>query len=1449
MKNLTTDLLKELDELRTENQKNSRLLNAQHDLLQNVGLAIITTSADGVVKSFNTAAEKMLGYSAAEVIGRASADIFHDHAELEKEGAGLSSLRRSDIYPGFESLVNTLKKNAVSTMEWFFTTKDGTRFPVKLTISCIEDADGVVDSYILVAYDLGKEKQVMKSLRESEERFHSMFHNHDAVMLLVHPDSGIIVEANDAAEKFYGYKFKEAGKISIYSINTLPDAALRKEMSDAMVQRRNYFIFPHRLASGEVRIVEVHSSPIKVNNQKLLFSIIHDITERRKTEELLKRSETENRAIFNAVPDLLFRLDRKGIFLDSRSGDPKNLLIPVEHFLGKNLRDVLPPVVATLAVNALEKAFSTRETVTFEYELQFGEKIHFYEDRVVAISDNEVLSIVREITERKKAELALQWNESLLQKMTSTSPLAFLVVDNRDDAILYFNHRFCEIWGITHLEEQMRKGELKNNDIIPDCLPVLKDIPAFAESCTPLQDEFNQVVLEDEIPFSDGRMIRRFSAQIRGEKDEYFGRLYIFEDITQRKATEQFIRIQRDLAAKHSTIISMHEALSIALEVLLQIDGVDCGGIYLHNAATGCLDLMTQQGLSDDFISKNSHFLADTDQSLIVKEGNPLYVSNETLNSAVPSDFINEGILSLAVLPMKHEGEIIGCINLASKRNTDVFSKVHFSLEALAGQIGGTIARINAETSLKQSQKNFQALFDTLDDFMFILDAEGRIIRTNPVVQKRLGYTDEQLYMKHVLEVHPPARREEAGFIVGEMLANRALFCPVPLITRDGVEIPVETRVVLGKWDDKDVLFGISRDVTERVKAEKELQVRESYLSAVIRNHPGMFWMKDVEGKFLLMNDRNDAFLKMSGMKNLESVIGSSDFDFMPVKNAVAYKEEDEEVMRTREPLVREEQGWIDSAETWFEKYKFPVVNNMGEVIGVSAYSIDITERKKAESALKIQSSAFESFALPIVITDANGLITWSNTSFLKLTGYSEPEIIGKTNGELVKSGTHDKEFYKAFWKTLRGGKVWSGELMNRKKDGTLYPEELTITPVFDQEQKINSYIAISIDLTEKKVMERALRESEARWNFALEGSGDGVWDWNIVSNQVFFSRQWKFMLGFGENELSGTADEWRQLIHPDDKHELYANLEKHFRGETEVYINEHRTLCKDGSYKWVLDRGKVVSRTPEGDPARIIGTCTDITDRKFLEQTLREGIEREKELNELKSKFVSVASHEFKTPLATILATSESLLAYGERMTREQQNLRLGKIKDQVTNLNKIIEEVLYLSKLQAREVALKPEQFDIIELFSEIVEGFRTITGSSLRFTFTSEEDSIQVVLDQKQVTQILTNLLMNAVKYSGAEDEVTVEVIRDKDRVFTKVTDHGIGIPEEDVKHLFKPFYRASNAGNISGTGLGLNIVKESLNRHGGSIIVESILNEGTAFTFELPIFIQDENQTEP
>ncbi|MFB2880896.1 PAS domain S-box protein [Aerosakkonemataceae cyanobacterium BLCC-F46] len=397
-------------------------------------------------------------------------------------------------------------------------------------------------------------------------------------------------------------------------------------------------------------------------------------------------------------------------------------------------------------------------------------------------------------------EEELRGQEALLRSMTDSSNLGFYVVNNRNDEILYFNHRFCEIWGIEHLADQIQRGEIKNNDIIPDCARLIADVPAFAESCKPLQSEENRITIEDEILFVDGRTIRRFSSQVRDIYDRYFGRLYIFEDISDRKQLEKSLRL---------TDISF-ESVSLA--------------------ATW-------------------------------------------------------------------------------------------------------------------------------------LDKNGKVLRVNQAACQALGYSRTELESMQVYDFDP---------------------------------------------------------------------------------------------------------------------------DF--------------------------------SQELW-------------------------------------------------------------STAWQALEQYQHITFIAR----------------------------------HQRKDGQVFPVEISAHYVKFNDEEYS--LAFAENISDHIEMLAALHESETRWQYALEGNGDGVWDWNIQTNELFFSRRWTKMLGFAESEMGNNLNDWEKLVHPDDIKQVYQEIEKHFRKETEQFINEYRLQCKDGTYKWILARGKVIEWAENNQPLRMIGTNTDITERKLMEEALRESEQRYRSL------------------------------------------------------------------------------------------------------------------------------------------------------------------------------------------------------------------------------------------
>jgi signal transduction histidine kinase len=246
-----------------------------------------------------------------------------------------------------------------------------------------------------------------------------------------------------------------------------------------------------------------------------------------------------------------------------------------------------------------------------------------------------------------------------------------------------------------------------------------------------------------------------------------------------------------------------------------------------------------------------------------------------------------------------------------------------------------------------------------------------------------------------------------------------------------------------------------------------------------------------------------------------------------------------------------------------------------------------------------------------------------------------------------------------------------------------------------------------------------------------------------------------------------------------------------------------------------------------------------DITDRKNFEEILERALQQEKELGDLKSRFVSMASHEFRTPLATILATTESLSSYRQKMDDTQIDARLNKIRQQVIHMKEVMDDVLQLTRIQAGRIDYRPVEADLDGLCRDIVDEFRSRAEYEHRIVYSCDSGPMSLSIDPRLMRQAITNLLSNALKYSAAEDKVTMILRRTTSQIALEVHDVGIGIPVEDQKHLFEPFHRARNVGAVSGTGLGLNIALQAINLHCGSIEITSAPHQGTTVVVIIPL----------
>lgn len=275
----------------------------------------------------------------------------------------------------------------------------------------------------------------------------------------------------------------------------------------------------------------------------------------------------------------------------------------------------------------------------------------------------------------------------------------------------------------------------------------------------------------------------------------------------------------------------------------------------------------------------------------------------------------------------------------------------------------------------------------------------------------------------------------------------------------------------------------------------------------------------------------------------------------------------------------------------------------------------------------------------------------------------------------------------------------------------------------------------------------------------------------------------------------------------------------------------------KDGSEFWAeLSIVPIADET--GWFTHWIAIQRNITERKQVEQDTQKALAREKELRELKSRFVSMMSHEFRTPLSTILASSDLLKSFGHRLSEAQKQERLHKIRAEVQHMTQLLDEILLVGKAEAGRMEFHPVVLDVKQLCSDILEETQLWITAQHPLLFSCQEQDIQSIVDEKLVRHMLTNLLSNAIKYSPQGGAIELRLYCTPQTLCFQVQDHGIGIPESDHNQLFEPFHRASNVGNISGTGLGMAIIKHAVDLHRGTIQMQSVVGVGSIFTIQLP-----------
>lgn len=753
----------------------------------------------------------------------------------------------------------------------------------------------------------------------------------------------------------------------------------------------------------------------------------------------------------------------------------------------------------------------------------------------------------------------------------------------------------------------------------------------------------------------------------------------------------------------------------------------------------------------------------------------------------------------------------------------------------------GVVHDITEFERFKYELKKQADIIDQIHDAVVATDLQGRVISWNKGAERLFGYTAEEAMGRDIAFLYPYDQLAVLyEDIIPNLLSSGSYEKEVKILRKDGTVFygHIALSLLKDSYGKTIGMIGYTMDITERKLAEQAILLEKDKTRTYLDLAAVIMLALDTQGNVIMINKKG---CKVLGYDETE-ILGKNWFDnFLPKRMVSETRNAFELIVNDNADLVEFFENPVltkDGEERIILWHNALLKDESGNITAVLSSGEDVTEKREKELHYKtILKTTMEGF----VLTDREGRFLDVNTAYENLIGYTKEELLQMSVKD-VAVFDHPEALKECFDKILHQG-FDRFEAKHRRKDGSIVDIEVSVTY---REIAGGRMIVFVRDITERKQIERALKESEEKFRIISEYANSGIAmsdkdGYIVYANQAFLD-----MVKYTRETLYGKH--FGIFTHPEHIEEELQYVKELKDNTRQSYRMEKRYITATGEVIWV-DLTVSSVRDINGEIVNHVGIVIDITERKRIEKELKEAKELAEKANRAKSEFLANMSHEIRTPMNVIIGLGH--LTLQTEMTAKQRDY-LTKIQASAQSLLGIINDILDFSKIEAGKLELEKEEFKLSDILSYIgdMSSVRA-EEKGLEISFNIDRSVSKTLIgDPLRLTQILSNLVNNAIKFTDKGDVVISVSAKgfDGNRVVVEfsVADTGVGMTEEQMSKLFQPFTQAdsSTSRRFGGTGLGLSIVKRLVTMMEGKVWVESVFGVGSIFYVQIPFETKDE-----